>query len=260
MKQARILIVDNEPNIRFVLEHTLRHENYIIDMACDGEEAIRLIQNCVYDLLLLDLHMEPVDGMQVLTTLRKNNSDAVVIILTAHGSMESAVEALRLETFDYLLKPATPDIIRKRVREGLERRQRLLKHRQIVNRIEVLKDALDELEDIEEQIPPVRKDKRFLSYGSTVIDHYHREIIVNEKLLDLTSVEFELLSSLIEASPQPVSARSLVKAALGYETEDSEAGEIIKVYIHHLRQKVEPLPSKPAYIKTIRHQGYLWCS
>ncbi len=259
MKQPSILIVDNEPNIRFILEHTLRHENYAIDTASSGEEAIALIRANIYDLLLLDLHMEPVDGIQVLNVLRKENLDTVVIILTAHGSMESAVEALRLETFDYLLKPATPEIIRKRVREGLERHQRLIRRQQIVNRIEVLKNALDELEN-EDNGAPQNKDNRFVSFGKVIIDHFHREITLNDRLLNLTSVEFNLLSCLIETSPQPVSARQLVKVALGYDTADSEAGEIIKVHIHHLRQKVEPQPSKPVYIKTVRHQGYLWCN
>ena len=258
MKQPRILIVDNEPNVRFVLEHTLRGEKYLIDLAANGEDAIALICAHAYDLLLLDLHMEPVNGIQVLNALRKENHDTVVIILTAHGSMESAVEALRLETFDYLLKPATPEIIRKRVREGLERHQRLLRRQQLVSQINTLKQALNELE-AEDQSTPIMDDSRFVYRGNITIDHHHREITLDDRLLDLTSVEFNILSSLVEAAPAVVSPRQLVKVALGYETEESEAREIIKVYIHHLRQKIERNLAEPGYIKTVRHQGYLWC-
>jgi DNA-binding response OmpR family regulator len=258
VKQPKILIVDNEPNVRFVLEHTLRREEYSIDMAANGQEAIDLISANVYDLLLLDLHMEPVNGIEVLNALRKINHETVVIILTAHGSMETAVEALRLETFDYLIKPATPDIIRKRVREGLERRQRLARRQQLMSQIDTLKQALNDLE-AEDQPVPIAGEDRFVCRGNISIDRHHREVTVDDNLLNLTTVEYNILVGLVEAAPAVVPALQLVKLALGYETEESEAREMIKVYIHHLRQKVEVNPAEPVYIKTVRHQGYLWC-
>jgi DNA-binding response OmpR family regulator len=258
LKQPRILIADNTPSVRFVLERTLRREKYLIDLATNGEEAIALIHAHEYDLVLLDLHMEPVDGMQVLNALRKENTNTVVIILTAHGSMESAVEALRLETFDYIFKPATPDVIRERVREGLARRQELLHRQQLAAQIDTIKFALKELE--EEESSTSVEEGRFEHYGEVLIDRHHREIILAEQKLELTSAEFNVLSCLIEAAPIVISPRQLVKEALGYEVQDSEASEIIKVYIHHLRQKIEAITSNYGYIKTIRHQGYLWCS
>jgi DNA-binding response OmpR family regulator len=258
LKEPRILIAENSPSVRFVLERTLRSEKYSIDLAANGEEAIALIHHNVYDLILLDLHMEPVDGMQVLNVLRKESIDTVVIILTAHGSMESAVEALRLETFDYLLKPATPDMIRKRVRDGLVRRQELLRHRQMAAQIDTIKIALQKLEDVESHDIP-NDDGRFEHHGKVLIDRHHREIILADQKLGLTSAEFNILSYLIEAAPAVISPSQLVKATLGYEVQNSEASEIIKVYIHHLRQKIEAITANDGYIKTIRHQGYLWC-
>ena len=233
-------------------------KNYLIDMAANGKEAIDLINQHIYDLLLLDLHMEPVNGIQVLNALRKENHDTVVIILTAHGSMESAVEALRLETFDYLIKPATPEVIRKRVREGLERRQKLSRRQQLMTKIESLKQALNDLEDETQPAPNLETD-RFEYYDDIIIDRFHREITLKQHLLDLTSVEFNILAYLVESAPDVVTPRQLVKSALGYEAPDLEARDTIKVYIYHIRQKVERDPSKPQYIKTIRNQGYLWC-
>ena len=258
MKEPRILIAENSPGVRFVLERTLRSENYLIDLASNGEEAIALIHTNLYDLILLDLHMEPVDGMQVLNVLRKENSNTIVIILTAHGSMESAVEALRLETFDYLLKPATPEMIRKRVREGLARRQELLQHQQMASQIDRIKLALMELETESKPVLPA-EEERFNRHGKVLIDRHHRKIKIGDQQLDLTSVEFNILACLVETAPDVVSPVPLVKAALGYEVQDSEAREIIKVYIHHLRQKIEPISPDNSYIKTVRHLGYLWC-
>ncbi len=74
----------------------------------------------------------------------------------------------------------------------------------------------------------------------------------------MTTSEYDLLLCLVTAAPQPVSAHQLVTNALGYTCEISEARDIIKWHIHHLRQKVEPNPAQPCYLKTVRHQGYLW--
>lgn len=252
--------MDDEPNIRFVLTHTLRHENYILDNAANGMEAIERIQANDYDLILLDLKMEPIDGIEVLRALRKQNFDTVVIILTAHGTLESAVEALRLESYDYLFKPATPDAIRKRVREGLEQRRKILRRQQLVSQIDTLRQTLNELESEHESLSQPVNAGRFLHSGTLVIDRHHRVVTLDERLLDLTTAEFNMLVCLVEATPNVVSAQQLVKIALEYEVEDAEAREMVKVYIYHLRQKIEVDPSDSHRIKTVRNQGYFWCA
>lgn len=258
MNQPRILIADDEPSIRFVLERTLRDEGYILDTASHGEEAIRMLAKAPYDLLLLDLRMEPVGGLQVLTAVREHDPNIVVIILTAHGSLESAIEALRLGAFDYLLKPTSPDVIRKRVREGLSQRRQLMRRHHILDQIENLRQALDTLDTERQGVPPPATGQRFVRSGKLVIDCYHRLATLDGKLLDLTTAEFDLLLCLAKASPEPLAPRSLVNCALGYDCEDMEAREIAKWHIHHLRRKIEPEPETPRYIKTVRHKGYLW--
>lgn len=260
MNQPRILIVDDEPNIRFVLTHTLHHEGYILDTAANGSEAIERIQANLYDLILLDLHMEPVGGIEVLHALRKQNWETVVIILTAHGTLESAVEALRLESYDYLFKPATPDAIRKRVREGLEQRRKILRRQQLVSQIDVLRNTLNELENERDSLLQPVNTGRFLHSGTLVIDRHHRVVTLDERLLDLTTAEFNILVCLVEAAPNVVSAHQLAKSALEYEIEDAEAREMVKVYIYHLRQKIETNPVDSCRIKTVRNQGYFWCT
>ncbi len=255
--RPRILIVDDEPHVRLIIERTLAPEGYQVDTAADGAEAIARLRQHDYDVLLLDLQMEPMGGVEVLEASRQACSDLVVLILTAHGTLDSAVAALRLGAFDYLFKPASPETIRQRVRAGLAQRQQLLRRRQLLKQVHVLRETLSELEtEPEDSAPPA--ERRFLRSGRLTIDRHHRVASLDGRALDLTTAEFNLLVGLAETAPEAVSPRQLVKAALGYDVEHSEARETAKWYIHHLRQKIEPDPAQPRYILTVRHQGYLW--
>lgn len=259
MPPPQILIIDDEPNIRFVLERALRYEGYILELAANGAEALRkLVDGSTYDLLLLDLQMEPIDGLQVLQIAKERDPDLVAIILTAHGSMESAVEALRLGAFDYLFKPAMPETIRQRITEGLRRRQQALQRRRLLSQIEGLRQILSELDNTAEFTTPPLISQRFIRSGPLVIDNHHRAATLADQLLDLTTAEFDLLLCLVKAAPKPLSSRQLVNLALGYDCDDQEAREIVKWHIHHLRRKIEPDSARPQHIKTVRHQGYLW--
>ena len=258
MNPPRILIIDDEASIRFVLQHTLHHEGYRLDTVGDGAEALRKLSETSYDLLLLDLHMEPIDGMAVFQAAREQDSDIVVIILTAYSSVESAVEALRLGAFDYLFKPITPDTIRQRVREGLHHRRRVLWRRQMLSQIEDLRLALNEFDAESELVEPPATHQRFIRSGELVIDCHHRLATMGDRLLDLTTAEFDLLLCLVKAAPEPLSSRELVNCALGYDSEETEARDIVKWHIHHLRRKIEKDPTRPHYVKTVRHRGYLW--
>ncbi len=258
MQPARILIVDDESSIRFVIERTLSRDGYLTDTAAGGEEAIGKLAENEYDLMLLDLRMEPVDGMQVLHAARQKGADLVVIILTGYGTLESAVEALRLGAFDYLFKPALPETIRQRVKDGLEHRQKQLQRRSLVTQLETLRETLTSLETASAPGEPPSAEHRFLYAGKLVIDRYHRTATLENHPLDLTTTEFDLLLCLASAAPEPVSSRQLVKAVMGYDAEERVASETIKWHIHHLRRKVEPDIDRPQYIKNVRYKGYLW--
>ncbi|MGA9396851.1 MAG: response regulator transcription factor [Anaerolineaceae bacterium] len=258
MNQARILIVDDEPNVRFVLEHTLKEGGYILDTAEDGGQAINMVSRTNYDLILLDLQMKPVNGLEVLTAVHERKPDTVVIILTAHSTIESAVDALRMGAFDYLFKPASPETIRERVREGLKQRKQDQDRLNLIDQIYDLKQSLLNLDADSDGSTASHLTGRFIRSGKLVIDLYHRTGTLEGRLLDLTTTEFNLLVCLIQNAPHTVLPKQLVSHALEYEVGDAEASEIIKYHIHHLRQKIEPDPSKPRLIRTIRYKGYLW--
>jgi DNA-binding response OmpR family regulator len=258
MTAPHILIVDDEPNIQLVLEKALKHDEYSIDRANDGAEAIKKLGQVSYDLVLLDLNMTPVDGIQVLNNIRERGCETVVIILTGHSTIDSAVGALRLGAFDYLYKPASPELIRQRVREGIQHYQQAMRRSRLLSQIENLRQNLMELESEDGLAEQVTSPTRFLQSGKLVVDKYHRTATLSGKLLDLTTTEFDLLTCLVEAAPTAVSARQLVLDALNYTVSESEAREIIKYHIYQLRKKIESNPTKPKYIKTVRYKGYLW--
>lgn len=259
MNPPHILIVDDEPNVRVVLEDSLSHEGYIIHTAANGNEALKKLDQFPYDLLLLDLNMEPVGGLEVLNFVREEDTELVVIILTAYSSVESAAEAVRLGAFDYLIKPTKPETIRQRVQEGLQYRQQTLQYQHLLSQIDSLHQTLKDLVIKNQPMLSTTTNKqRFVRSGKLVIDRHRHLATLDGSLLDLTTTEFDLLLCLVKATPELLSPRQLVNQALGYDTDDIEARDIIKWHVHHLRRKIEPDPSHPRYIKTVRHKGYMW--
>lgn len=254
--EMHILIVDDEPNIRIILERTLKGGGYLIDTASDGEDALRKIKQNRYDLFLLDLQMQPVSGLVVLKAIRELDADAVVIILTAHSTIESAVDALRMGAFDYLFKPTSPETIREVVREGVKHRQQAQQRARLNKQIVLLRQTLLDLETGSTAV--TQPSERFCTSGKLIIDFHHHIATLDGHLLDLTTTEFNLLTCLVKNSPRPVSPRQLMKSALEYDTNEIEARNIIKYHIHNLRKKIEPDLMKPRFIKTIRYKGYLW--
>jgi DNA-binding NtrC family response regulator len=121
--KKRILIVDDEPNVRLMLETTLASVGYEVTEACDGQAALDRLSDSENnpDLVLLDLLMPRMDGMELLRRLRAKGNVIPVVILTAHGSIPEAVEAMKLGAIDFLTKPTTPDALRRVVAEVIER-------------------------------------------------------------------------------------------------------------------------------------------
>jgi DNA-binding response OmpR family regulator len=255
---AKILVVDDEPNVRFILQRALEKEKYLVTTAADGREALAKIERDTYDLVVLDLQMQPVDGMQVLQAVRVRDPDTVVIILTAHSTVETAVEALRLGAFDYLFKPALPDALRRRVREGLKQRHEARQRAQLLRKVDDLRATL--LDANAEREPTRHNRNSGHAYTSQIltIDQKHRVARLNGSSLELTTTEFDVLSCLVHNAPKPVSPRQLVNQALGYDAEEAESAEIIKYHVHQLRKKIEGDPLHPILIKTVRYKGYLW--
>ena len=122
MPQYKILLVDDDPFVLQSIKHTLLHDDgYDVTTAASGEEAVALIGKNIYDLVLTDLVMESVDGMDVLKKAKESSPETIVIILTGFGNLMSAIEALRLQADDFLLKPCEPEELSFRISGCLEK-------------------------------------------------------------------------------------------------------------------------------------------
>jgi len=142
MNHARILIVDDDPQIRMVLRDRLQAEGYWVREAADGQRAVEMAVQDVFDLVLLDLQMPRVDGMTALGQLRERNPELAVVVLTAHGTIEHAVEAMKQGAYDFLLKPCRPDHILLTVRKALERQELREQNRRLRTELDMQYDMV----------------------------------------------------------------------------------------------------------------------
>jgi DNA-binding response OmpR family regulator len=233
-EQLQVLVVDDEEGVRFFLQEALRRSGHQAVAAASGEEALERLRETPFDLVLLDLKLGgAVDGLRVLEALRWRWPRTMVIMLTAHGSLDSAVAAIREGVDLYLLKPVDAAQLRQAIRQMLQRRKQL------------------------GIAPTAGTQARVLQRGPFQVDLQTHEVTRDGEHLELTPREFKLLVALMENAHRVVSPPELVQAVMDYEPDYlQEARQIIRWYVHALRGKVEPYPERPRYIVNVRGVGY----
>ncbi len=266
LPKAKILIVDDEANIRASLEEMLARDGHQVIAVESGEAALELISRATqeFDLALIDLKMKGVGGIEVLTALRQQLPDTVAIVLTAHASLETAVEALRQGAHDYLFKPCKPAELRESIRKGLLSRQQT-QQSGLLHQLEQMADSLEHIRaTIAEQpdkpsLPiskPAERHRRFLQRGGLIVDLLRHVITLDGHLLDLSPTEFDVLVHLIQEAPRVVSPQELVREVQGYESEQWEASEIVRQHIYRIRQKIKEATGRTDVVRTVRGVGY----
>jgi DNA-binding response OmpR family regulator len=259
MPKTRILIVDDENTLRQTMEDLLATDDREIIAAASGEEALAYLEDRPFDLLIVDLIMPGIDGLQVIDMAQKLSPQSKIIMLTAYGTLQSAIQAMRRGATDYLLKPTNAPEIEAAVERALQQRYEEARRDALIERIG---DAFDELRGhsaaiaTSEPTPPRRE--RFLQARGIIIDLQKHIVTMGNDSLDLTPTELRLLSTLIANSDQVMSCRELVYQVQNYETDEREARSIIRVYIRRLRKKIEPDPASPSYILNVRGAGYMF--
>ena len=235
---ARILIVDDEAMPRTTITRALNLMGYKADQAAAGPEALSKLAARFYDLMLLDLRMPGMDGVEVMRQANKLCPDTLVIILTAHATLESAIAAVRLGAVDYLLKPYSLRDTEAAIARALENHQRAHE-------------------------VPSGPAERFLQCGPVTLDIEKRLAIVSlpegrALEAELTGNEAALLMYLMQSPDTVHSCRDLARAPLGYDVSEREAEDIVRPHISRLRNKVESDPAHPTLVRTIRGRGYLF--
>jgi len=230
----RALVVDDEEGPRQFFAETLRRDGYDVYEAASGEEALDELRDSSFTLILLDLRLGGrIDGLRILEATRWRWPATAVVIVTAHGSLESAMAAIREGVDGYLLKPVEPAQLRQAVQEAIQRREASYE----------IQQQLDQATVLERGLLSVNTKKHVVMMGG--------------QPLELTPHEFSLLTHLMQNADRTVPAKELVQVVRDYTPEyEYEARQIIKWYIHRLRRKVEPDPANPRYILNVRGVGY----
>jgi DNA-binding response OmpR family regulator len=256
---SRILVVDDEATTRVSLAEVLRLEGYEVMTAASGEDALAVMSNqAAFDLMIVDLKMPGMDGLQLIEVVRKRSPDTVLILLTAFGTLETAIQAIRRDAHDYLLKPCPVPQIVETVRKGLTRSRQDQHRRELVDRLE---HTLSELVAVERPdgttMTPPPATSEILEVQNIRLDRERHTVTVGNQPVNLTPTEFKLLACMMENPDQVCSPQHLVRRAQGYEADPWGARAIVRVHIRRLRRKLEPDPSHPRYIVNVRGVGYM---
>jgi len=224
MSLGKILVVDDDPQIRRVMRMRLTGLGYEIAEARSGEQSLETFRAFLPDLVLLDLNMPGMGGLEACRQIREG-SDVPVIILTVRNTEDEKVEALDAGADDYVTKPFGMKELLARVRAAMRRAP----------------------------TGPSAGPKT-LRAGDLEIDFETRRVKAHGQQVRLTPKEFELLRYLVSQRGKPVPHRELLQAVWGPDYGDET--EYLRVFITHLRRKLEPNPSKPRYILTEPWVGY----
>ncbi|MBB6445684.1 response regulator transcription factor [Bacillus benzoevorans] len=227
----KVLIVDDEKSILTLLQYNLRQAGYEVITAMDGEEGRDLTLSEKPDLVVLDLMLPKMDGVEVCKHLRQQKNFTPILMLTAKDDEFDKVLGLELGADDYMTKPFSP-------REVVARVKAILRRSQIQS----------------ESSAQSQDDSEKMTISSLTIYPEQYEAYFEDSLLELTPKEFELLLYLAKNKGRVLTRDQLLSAVWNYDF----AGDtrIVDVHISHLREKIERNTKKPAYIKTIRGLGY----
>ncbi|NJC95991.1 MAG: response regulator transcription factor [Anaerolineae bacterium] len=239
--KSNILVVDDEPVARQSLSEILRLEGYSVNSVPNGQAAVEYVRTHPVELIIVDLRMPGMDGLEVIQVVNQVSPETEVILLTAFGTTESAIQALRLRVHECLLKPATPTQVVNSVKKGLARREVRLKAR-----------GGSVTADVDDMVSEIS-----LKDGTT-IDLSRRLIRKKDQLVHLTPAEGRLLRVLVENPGRVYSHRELVLLVQGYDTSQREAPEILRPLVSRLRHKLEDFPSLSESIVSVRGTGYLY--
>ena len=226
--QKRILIVDDDDEIRELLEFDVAQSGYFVDVAKDGLDGLNKALNNTYDLILLDVMMPKMNGFDVCKTIRQAKLAIPILMLTAKGTIYDKTEGFDCGADEYLVKPFD-------IQEVLLRIRVLLKRNEVVEKDNSLGDEVTKIGDIE------------------ILPDTLEAIIINKKV-KLTPTEFEILYCLMQHFNNPVTLATLLDDVWGYDS--NEDVRMLRVHVGGLRNKIETDTKKPKYLHTVTNVGY----
>jgi DNA-binding response OmpR family regulator len=227
---AFVLVIDDDPQVRTLLARLLRQDGYDTAEAGDAATALREVEQRTPDLVLLDVVMPQVDGIDLLAEIR-SRSAVPVIMLTALGDEADRILGLRSGADDYMVKPFSPGELSARIESVLRRAQM-------------------------PAVPaPNDPGATQLQFGALEIDTKTRDVLVSGELVSLTAREFDLLSFLA-SSPRQVFDRKQLLTQVWQSSADWQDPATVTEHVRRIRRKIESDPDKPRWVTTVRGVGY----
>jgi two-component system, OmpR family, response regulator len=225
MVKTRVLIVDDEPNIRDLLATSLRFAGYEIQTAANGAQAVAAVTESEPDIILLDVMLPDMNGFSVTKKLRSSGIQAPILFLTARDDVEDKITGLTVGGDDYLTKPFSLD-------EVVARIQAILRRTKTVDAESAMIDA-----------------------GAVVINQDAHEVLIEGKLVDLSPTEYKLLRFLVMNPDRVLTKAQILDHVWEYDF-NGDMG-IVESYVSYLRKKLDPISSRPL-IQTKRGVGYIY--
>ena len=229
--EKKVLIIEDDKDITDLVEIHLQDFGYSLDKAFDGESGLSKALSGSYDLVLLDLMLPKLEGLEVCKKIREQNKALPIIMITSRSEEMDKILGLELGADDYIVKPFS-------IRELIAR----------------VKANLRSKEAIKEEISKESGPKSELQIGDLKIDFNKRKVILGEHIIELTAKEFDLLSHFAQHPGRSYSRAELLNVVWGYQFSGYE--HTVNSHINRLRNKIEKNPAEPIYIKTVWGIGY----
>ncbi len=264
---AAILVVDDELAIREFMAEELRQDGYRVATAASGEEALAYLEQHPIDLVLLDLRMKGMDGLQTMAEIYRRPLPPEVIMLTAYATLDTAIAVIKQGGNDFLVKPCTHDELLQSVRQSLQRRSHSLQQKEKVRLIAAAASQLLQGGEGEagaplsmEESPPPGDASRYLRGRDLLLDRHAQTAWRTGQELSLTLTELGLLALFMSRPNHVWSYKELASEILGQEMSTGEARSALGTHLWRLRQKLGDGPDKAPYIINIRGRGYKFVS
>lgn len=260
-KKYRILVAEDEENTRRATLRSLQLAGYYVEGAINGSEAIKKLNESEFDLLLLDVRMPDMDGIEVMKRLVKTGRSIPIIILTAYATLDSAISAVKAGAVDYLIKPQHIQEILTAIEKALIKKQSNIDNKALS---EMLLESLKILQgqNLDENNIKLTATSGMVQTGIMLELQEQRVILVDDetkkkKIIELTTQQSSILRYLVDAGGKVCSCRQIAQGALNYPLmTESEGRNLIRPHILRLRQKIETDISNSKYIQTVRGRGY----
>lgn len=264
----RLLLVDDDGVNRYTVSKALQRVGYLVTEVDSGEAALERYDISDFDLVLSEIDLPGISGIEVLKGIKQQSPDAMVILMTEAAQLDMALQALRFGARDFLIKPCSSEDIQESVERGIENARSLTRRRRLLDTLErTVAELLREVSEIEdtadfdftpggaairERMPPRGNT---ISLGPLSVLPGKYQIESADQSIGLTPTEFDLLLYLAAHRSRVVSCHELVREVRGYHAEEAEAREVIRPHVSNLRRKLRRL-GDIELIVNVRGIGY----